>query len=286
MKEEPEEDEEYEDYPEERPGVALPVMAAIGIAMLALGVFIAWLLSGPDLKRSEEVDEPPSTMTSTTPEPGQGLEVRRAEIVSNETVARAIPVNDPAAGSLEVRRALPVDGAPVGELAVSSEPVVTTPTSVDVRLEAGENIAVQREVLRRIDAMPNLTNDSKDKLYAHVNRARGMGRLATIHFGAGQSRPAPDAVAELRKVFATTDVLPLAQDPTVAFVVLGYADSTGDPAKNLAISMERAESVVNALRNELQLQNISHAVGMGGTDFLDPAQAGKNRAVEVWAVLP
>jgi outer membrane protein OmpA-like peptidoglycan-associated protein len=66
----------------------------------------------------------------------------------------------------------------------------------------------------------------------------------------------------------------------------GYADKKGDDAKNLDISRSRAESVVQALKDKLDLVNLMHAVGMGGQDLFDPSDLEKNRVVEVWAVQP
>ena len=75
-------------------------------------------------------------------------------------------------------------------------------------------------------------------------------------------------------------------DPTVVIVILGYADKQGDDQRNLQISTGRAQSVMEALRDQGSVQNVMHIVPMGGTDLLDPRQLAKNRVVEVWAVSP
>jgi len=272
-------------------------MAGAGLLILGLGVLIAWLLSGPDFKTDEEDVADGDATPLVTPDPGQpgaGLDVRRAEQVQpqEEQVARAVPLDPNAMANMptdeneQVMRAMPVNATATPVAATPVSQAVTAPPQVDVRMDSGENAAVQREVLRRVDAMPNLTSEAKDKLYARVNRTQGMGKLATIHFGVGATQPDSEAVTELRSVLQQSQSKPFADDPTVVFVVLGYADSSGDPAKNLEISLRRADSVVQALRDQLGIQNISHAVGMGGSNFLDPNQAAKNRAAEVWAVLP
>lgn len=78
----------------------------------------------------------------------------------------------------------------------------------------------------------------------------------------------------------------LLDDPTLVLVILGYADKQGDDQKNLQISNARAQAVMEALRDQLGIQNVMHVVPMGGTDLLDPRELAKNRIVEVWAVLP
>ena len=69
-------------------------------------------------------------------------------------------------------------------------------------------------------------------------------------------------------------------------MILGYADKQGDDQKNLQISSGRAQTVMEALRDQLGIQNVMHMVPMGGTTLLDPRELAKNRIVEVWAVLP
>jgi len=290
------ESEILEEYPEERPGLGFPLMAIAGMLILGAGVLIAWLLSGPDFdsKAEEAATGPTPVMTPDPAQPGSGLEVRRAEQINpqSEQVAVAsrvdgVPVvGQPVREGEQVKRAVPLNGTPTPPVAQPVNPTVSAPDNVDVRMDSGENAAVQREVLRRIDAMPNLSMDSKDKLYARVNRTQGMGKVATINFGVGAITPDSAAVSELRNIIQQAQAKPFAEDPTVVFVVLGYADQSGDPAKNLKISLQRADSVVDVLRQDLGVQNITHAVGMGGSNFLDPNQAAKNRAAEVWAVLP
>jgi outer membrane protein OmpA-like peptidoglycan-associated protein len=75
-------------------------------------------------------------------------------------------------------------------------------------------------------------------------------------------------------------------DPTVVFVVLGFADTKGDPQKNIAISLQRADNVVKALKERAAIMNVIHPVGMGSSDMFDTKNLDKNRVVEVWAVLP
>jgi hypothetical protein len=43
---------------------------------------------------------------------------------------------------------------------------------------------------------------------------------------------------------------------------------------------------VTALKQNMDLANVVHAVGMGGQDLFDQTDAKKNRVVEVWAAQP
>jgi outer membrane protein OmpA-like peptidoglycan-associated protein len=142
-------------------------------------------------------------------------------------------------------------------------------------------------VLKRIDLMPNITAENKDKLYVSVERARQMGKIVTIPFASGRVDLAPADVDQLRATLASAQLQPFLTDPTCVLVVLGFADPKGDEKANLHISTERAENVLNTLRDKCGVLNVMHAVGMGGSTLFGNAQdAERNRVAEIWAVLP
>jgi hypothetical protein len=149
-----------------------------------------------------------------------------------------------------------------------------------------EEDRTRQEVLQRIDLMKALTDAEKDKLYAQVERARGFTKIAIIPFTQNKTIAGAAQVDGLVKTFRGPAVQKLLSDPTVALIVVGYADKKGDETKNLDISRSRAESVVQALKDKMDLVNLTHAVGMGGQDLFDPSNLEKNRIVEVWAVQP
>jgi outer membrane protein OmpA-like peptidoglycan-associated protein len=159
-----------------------------------------------------------------------------------------------------------------------------TPINFDLTLP--EIAEVKREVLKRIDQMPNVSAQNKDRLYGAVERARGMGRLFTVSFETSLTKVSPEALADMKSQLERPQIKSYIDDPTLVLVILGYADKQGDNQKNLQISSARAEEVKDVLRDQLGIQNVMHTVPMGGTDLLDPRELAKNRIVEVWAVLP
>ena len=78
----------------------------------------------------------------------------------------------------------------------------------------------------------------------------------------------------------------LLDDPTLVLVILGFADKQGANEANQSLSLGRAQSVMEVLRDKCGVQNVMHLVPMGGTDLLDLHNLAKNRVVEVWAALP
>jgi outer membrane protein OmpA-like peptidoglycan-associated protein len=174
------------------------------------------------------------------------------------------------AGEPEVRRAI----------AVHAE---ATP-NLDLANDA--NRTVKSEVLKRIDLMPTISADNKDKLYMSVERARQMGRLLTIPFDSGRISMSSGDVEKLRVSLQEPQIAKLMSDPTAVFVILGFADTKGDEQKNIKISEQRADSVLRALKEKCGVINVMHSVGMGGSTLFDAAGTEKNRVAEIWVVLP
>lgn len=157
----------------------------------------------------------------------------------------------------------------------------------DLNLKDSQNQLVKTDVLKRIDLMPTISSENKDKLYMSVERARQMGKIITIPFPSGRVTLNPGDIDQLRGVLASAQLQPFLNDPTCVLVVLGFADQKGDEKTNLHISTERAQSVLDTLRNQCGVLNVMHAVGMGGsTLFGNEKDAERNRVVEIWAVLP
>ncbi len=134
--------------------------------------------------------------------------------------------------------------------------------------------------------MPKFTDEEKKRLSEKMETARSMDRLLVIRFDTGQTNLSRAATEDLLTRIKSKDIQDKLSDPTVVFVVAGYADAAGDPKINLTISQQRADNVTKVLKDKTNLLNIIHSVGMGSTDLLDGKRPDQNRAVEVWAVAP
>jgi outer membrane protein OmpA-like peptidoglycan-associated protein len=199
------------------------------------------------------------------------------------------PVAEPGSNSTVTAPPTEPAGSPAKDDTVGIQEIVGDVEFVEtVNLDPAylENQRVREEVLKRIDVMPNLSPEDKDRLYVQVERARAMGKVITIPFPSGAAKLPASALSGLGESLKSPQVLALSEDPTVVFVVLGFADKRGNPEKNLQISTQRAESVVAAMRDQFRVLNVLHAVGMGSSEMFDRENIDKNRVVEVWAVLP
>ena len=198
------------------------------------------------------------------------------------SVEPATPKPNPAkSGSSE-----PVKTPPVGAAPAEPPPVAVAVTKIEDDVNRAENKSVKAEVLTRIDLMPNISQANKDRLYTSVERARSMGKIVTVPFGSGGVSVTSSDVDILKNTLESPMVTKLRDDPTLVFVILGYADAKGDDKRNLAISQARADSVVAAMKNKCGVQNVMHAVAMGSSKLLDEQNLEKNRIVEVWAAKP
>lgn len=289
-----------------------PLLPWLLIVVLVFGTLalVLWALNRSKVQQTTATSKPADPFAGRpilTPEEAR-RQANQSTVVSTPTPApttastpaastpppRAAAVNSPSAGSTppppaasanpnaEVRRALPVMPGETDRPPVL--PDESGPVNFD--LKNAENSQIKADVLQRVDLMPEVSRENKDKLYAAVDRARGMGRVSTIAFEKGKATIGEKDIERLNQRTQAPDIKKLTADPTVVFVILGYADPKGDPKVNQQISLSRARSVMDALRDRCGFQNVMHAVAMGGSNLFSDQQAEKNRIVEVWAVLP
>ncbi len=266
----------------------------IGLAVVALAVVGSIVLASLYLFAPQRI---PRWMSGATPAPDEAAPPV-AEITSEpEPVASTepkteieppTPSSDPAmslggkksrGGSTELK----MDQE---ELPSRETPVVAEPPGEE---NQEESTAVRSQVLARIDLMPHLSPGNRDKLNRAVERAKSMRKLMVVSFDTGQtalSAPAARQLVEFINERRLAEWERLVKDPTTVFVVLGYADTTGDSQLNLRISTARAQNVVKLIHGQARIINEMRAVGMGESEMFGREQLAKNRIVEVWAVIP
>ncbi len=230
----------------------------VGIVLILAVAAILWTLNSAPKRRVDVYQLSPTPTLTPTPTP----------------TPISTPTETPTATPLDISTPSPTPAASVSG----------TPINFDITLP--EIAEVKSAVLKRIDEMPNVSQQNKDRLYSAVQRARGMGRLFTVSFETSLTKISPDVLSAMKAELDKPQLKALVDDPTLVLVILGYADKQGDNQKNLLISSARAEEVMDVLKSQLGLQNVMHVVPMGGTDLLDPRELAKNRIVEVWGVLP
>jgi outer membrane protein OmpA-like peptidoglycan-associated protein len=249
-------------------GLSPTLVLSIGVAivlLLAVGA-ILWTLGNSSKRQTDVVELSPTPSATPTP------------TLTPIPTATPTPVETPS----PIATPTPAPSSNTAPTPVADSAGQT----IDLDINLPEIAAVKREVLKRIDLMPNVSAQNKDRLYGAVERARGMGRLFSVSFETSLTKVSPDEIAAMKAQLDHPQIKKFLDDPTLVLVILGYADKQGDDQKNLDISNGRAQAVMDALRDQVGVQNVMHVVPMGGTDLLDARQLAKNRIVEVWAVLP
>ena len=192
------------------------------------------------------------------------------------------------------KAALPPPGAPPpptpSESPVQPRPEAFQPDQKEVPetppLSKAEIDATRSDVLKRINAMPKMGVQEKERLAKKVEIARSMERLQIVRFDVGKATLPKGAADQLATLFNKPAMKDRLSDPTLVFVIAGYADSGGDANTNLRISQDRADSVGKFLKQQMGILNVVHTVGMGSTNLLDSKRPDQNRAAEIWAVVP
>lgn len=236
-------------------------IAAIGVGVLVVGV--GGLLAMKVMSKPKEV-KPVMEISETTP-------------TTTTTPEASTPVVDASPTTSQTNTAPATPAA---------TPVPEPPPAPPVATNEAVTPQVKQEVLARIDKIPNLPAEKKDRLYNSVQRAREMRKIVEINFGSGQSVMPASATAQVKKLLDDPSVMKFRDDLTAVFVVLGFADIAGDEKKSLDISDKRAKSVVDFMEKQAGIKNVTHSVAMGGTTLLDKNNKAKNRIAEIWAVLP
>ena len=159
-----------------------------------------------------------------------------------------------------------------------------TPENLD--LTGAEFDDVKKEIIKRIEIQPTATQTQKERAYALIDKAKGMGRIALIKFDSANSNLRPQDVTDVLAQVADPKVQKRLEDPTLVLVILGYADLQGNDQNNIELSRRRAQTVLDILRDKGGIANLMYPIPMGGSDLFGKGEFSKNRVVEVWAVRP
>ena len=291
---------------------ALFALAAV-IFFLAGGIFAYVQLIGRGLQKastspspylSQEQTSPLSTPSPTPLQTRTATPIPTATPVSTPTpvpTATPTPVTPPETPA-PTPEATATESATPAETPVEAtetpNPSPTEPSNAEaqaspsaqafptVKYDAAEEAEVRREVLARVDLLKELSPKERDYLYAQVDRARGFTKLAIIPFPSGKTRPEQFQIDHLLNYLQKPEYQKLYEDPTVVFVVAGYADKQGNEEQNLEISKQRAQVVAKILETQAKIANTIRAVGMGGSEFFGHGTPDKNRVVEIWLAAP
>ncbi|MBV9876254.1 MAG: hypothetical protein JO025_16115 [Verrucomicrobia bacterium] len=239
------------------PLMAIVIISVAVVLVLAVGA-IVWTLMRPGSRTTTIVQLSPTPSPVETPTP--------------------TPTPSPTATPTPTPTPTPAP-TPTGTVESSA-----TPINLDLTGQALEQ--VKSAIMKRIELQPTLTQTQKETILEAVQSAKAMGRIAVVSFPASVSNPSADDEAVIVSQLSAPQVKKFLQDPKIVLAVLGYADLQGDNQRNLTLSKNRAETVLQILQTKCGVLNTIYPIAMGGTDLFDPHGFARNRTVEVWAGLP
>jgi outer membrane protein OmpA-like peptidoglycan-associated protein len=290
---------------------ALFALAAV-IFFLAGGIFAYVQLIGRGLQKTSTSSSPfvsqdqpsPFVTPSSTPVPSPALTPSATPIPTASVAPTSTPVPTATVTPVPTPETLTPTPEPTATETLTETPSETAaPSGTEtsnaeaqasasaqafptVKNDPAEEAEVRKEVLARVDLLKELSQKERDYMYAQVERARGFTKLAIIPFTSGKTRPEQFQIDHLLSYLQKPEYQKLYEDPTVVFVVAGYADKQGNESQNLEISKQRAQVVAKILENQAKIANTIRAVGLGGSEFFGHGTPDKNRVVEIWLAAP
>ena len=285
---------------------ALFALAAV-IFFLAGGIFAYVQLIGRGLQKTSASSSPflsqeqGTPLSTPSPSPVQTPELTPTATPVPTATATPTPVTtpetpastpEPSAAETATPAKTPVQpsetpsSSPAEQSNTEAQATASAQAFPTVKNDAAEEAEVRKEVLARIDLLKELSQKERDYLYAQVERARGFTKLAIIPFPSGKTRPEQFQIDHLITYLQKPDYQKLYEDPTVVFVVAGYADKQGNEGQNMEISKQRAQVVAKILETQAKIANTIRAVGLGGSEFFGHGTPDKNRVVEIWLAAP
>jgi outer membrane protein OmpA-like peptidoglycan-associated protein len=175
---------------------------------------------------------------------------------------------------------------------VVATPEVSAPPAPEpvreVTTASPEGAALLSDATARIDEAPAelYSEKAKIKVREGLKAARRIFKVHTVYFEKGGAVTQGKDVAELTKSLENPSLQDAMNDPRSVFFVLGFADKTGTPETNKKLSTSRADAVIALLRDKCGVLNLTYPVAVGSTEIVAPENKEKNRAAEVWLVLP
>lgn len=303
----------------------LLLMGIVGIALFAFFAFVKGCGKTKPIAKDEPAKEQPAAAKETKPEPPKKLtpeEQARAVAKANEIRPKQgavaadpnerertrqllldtgprkpfsdvpkefqppMPAPPTVAGNTPPQIGTPVAPANPG---VPTEDAPPAPEPVrEVATASPEGAALLADATARIDEAPEelYSEKAKTKVRDGLKNARRIFKVHTVYFEKGGAITQDKDVAELTKSLEAQNLQEAMADPRSVFFVLGFADKTGAPETNKKLSVARADAVIGLLRDKCNVLNFTYPVAVGSTEIVAPENKEKNRAAEVWLVLP
>jgi hypothetical protein len=106
---------------------------------------------------------------------------------------------------------------------------------------------VKNAIIKRIELQPSLTKEQKDKIFASIQAAKAMGRIAVVTFNTASSNPLQD-VANIESQINQPQVKKIMNEQRIVLVVL-VMQICKVISEKFCASTNRAQTVLQILRD-------------------------------------
>jgi outer membrane protein OmpA-like peptidoglycan-associated protein len=270
-----------EPEPPRRHSRTLP-LAAAGILAAAAGAtpFLWKKTLQPVLPPIESVAPAPTAAATPPSSPGSSLPAPAELPAPKERPALATIAPPPAPVSLPQAVEPPTQPAPEP---APAQALLSKPA--DQRDPVTEKCRTL--LLEKADTLKSLSLESRESLIASLEATRKISKLATVPVQFGIQKLPPTSIPLLKPAVDSTEVRALLEkSPSPVYVVLGYADGSGDTSKNLTASQSRSDLVAAVLREKLPRKTPVYSIAMGSSHLPAPDKPDENRVAEVWLISP
>ncbi len=181
-----------------------------------------------------------------------------------------------------------VPGTPTAPMPTADTPPAAPEPVREVAAASPEGAALLADATARIDEAPveMYSDKAKAKVREGLKSAKRIFKVHTVFFEKGGAITQDKDVEQLTKALEASTLQDAAADPRAVFFVLGFADKSGAADTNKKLSTSRADAVIGLLRDKCGVLNLTYPVAVGSTEIVAPENKEKNRAAEVWLVLP
>lgn len=134
------------------------------------------------------------------------------------------------------------------------------------------------ELFKRLRTLEGLKDSDINIEYSKLGVDLGANVLHTLEYATGSSELSPEDMAQLDQIIS--EEVP---DGDLTLIV-GYASTTGDAAKNEKLSSERATAAAEYFAGRKRMGQKVQAVYLGQTTRFSSARPERNQICEVWRI--
>ncbi|MEZ5329801.1 MAG: OmpA family protein [Verrucomicrobiales bacterium] len=251
----------------------------------------------PPVAKTDEVTEPDETGIVVIDEPSGTVAIDEPTdtdtppppvVVDIDTPPTTVDIDPAPATDTPPPPPAKVDDKPT-EVVIENTPDLPnrpeTPGTIGYATDSPQGQGLITDALQRVDEAPGKSDKEKERAKKVLREAKKISKVATVYFSHEGDKVVAAEAARLTEALGQPEVRGMTRNNKAICFALGFADKTGSASYNKALSMKRAQSVISELEKQ-GLKLSTTAIAIGPSELVDKENQGKNRAAEVWIIIP